>query len=179
MLFFFSPFFTSKEILFRFLTMPGRSALYRVSQTWSNRERSSHFSLTVTFWTPSKLIFLRVDVKFHHDNILVVIASYTNSMSTWKMFRYNYIKKKGKPIPLSHPLIIISVNIKFSYVIVFNYSLHLNNAVVNIYVCVCVWKRQWHPTPVLLPRKSHGRRSLVCISFRVFLRQMPRSESAM
>ena len=22
-------------------------------------------------------------------------------------------------------------------------------------------KRQWHPTPVLLPRKSHGRRSLV------------------
>ena len=24
-----------------------------------------------------------------------------------------------------------------------------------------VWRRQWHPTPVLLPRKSHGRRSLV------------------
>ena len=23
------------------------------------------------------------------------------------------------------------------------------------------WRRQWHPTPVLLPRKSHGRRSLV------------------
>ena len=23
------------------------------------------------------------------------------------------------------------------------------------------WKRQWHPTPVLLPGKSHGRRSLV------------------
>ena len=22
------------------------------------------------------------------------------------------------------------------------------------------WRRQWHPTPVLLPRKSHGRRSL-------------------
>ena len=22
-------------------------------------------------------------------------------------------------------------------------------------------RRQWHPTPVLLPRKSHGRRSLV------------------
>ena len=26
----------------------------------------------------------------------------------------------------------------------------------NIY-----WRRQWHPTPVLLPGKSHGRRSLV------------------
>ena len=26
------------------------------------------------------------------------------------------------------------------------------------------WRRQWHPTPVLLPRKSHGQRSLVgCI----------------
>ena len=22
------------------------------------------------------------------------------------------------------------------------------------------WRRQWHPTPVLLPGKSHGRRSL-------------------
>ena len=25
-------------------------------------------------------------------------------------------------------------------------------------------RRQWHPTPVLLPGKSHGRRSLVCCS---------------
>ena len=25
---------------------------------------------------------------------------------------------------------------------------------------VVAWRRQWHPTPVLLPRKSHGRRSL-------------------
>ena len=29
---------------------------------------------------------------------------------------------------------------------------------------VASWRRQWHPTPVLLPGKSHGRRSLVgCI----------------
>ena len=26
---------------------------------------------------------------------------------------------------------------------------------------VSPWRRQWHPTPVLLPGKSHGRRSLV------------------
>ena len=26
---------------------------------------------------------------------------------------------------------------------------------------LCVLKRQWHPTPVLLPGKSHGPRSLV------------------
>ena len=25
---------------------------------------------------------------------------------------------------------------------------------------ICIWTRQWHPTPVLLPGKSHGRRSL-------------------
>ena len=25
----------------------------------------------------------------------------------------------------------------------------------------CVWRRRWHPTPVLLPGISHGRRSLV------------------
>ena len=31
---------------------------------------------------------------------------------------------------------------------------------IHIYV-VLFWRRQWHPTPVLLPGKSHGRRSLV------------------
>ena len=27
--------------------------------------------------------------------------------------------------------------------------------------CIYTWRRQWHPIPVLLPGKSHGRRSLV------------------
>ena len=34
----------------------------------------------------------------------------------------------------------------------------------SIYMIICreiFWRRQWHPTPVLLPGKSHGRRSLV------------------
>ena len=30
-----------------------------------------------------------------------------------------------------------------------------------LYIVACVWRRRWHPTPVLLPGKSHGRRSLV------------------
>ena len=31
-----------------------------------------------------------------------------------------------------------------------------------LYIVVCIyWRRQWHPTPVLLPGKSHGRGSLV------------------
>jgi len=28
-------------------------------------------------------------------------------------------------------------------------------------VLECSWRRQWHPTPVLLPGKSHGQRSMV------------------
>ena len=30
-----------------------------------------------------------------------------------------------------------------------------------LYIVVYQWRRQWHPTPVLLPGKSHGWRSLV------------------
>ena len=32
---------------------------------------------------------------------------------------------------------------------------------VFILLALRLWRRQWHPTPVLLPGKSHGRRSLV------------------
>ena len=31
----------------------------------------------------------------------------------------------------------------------------------NITLCAFLWRRQWQPTPVLLPGKFHGRRSLV------------------
>ena len=34
----------------------------------------------------------------------------------------------------------------------------------HYFICSCIlfwWRRQWHPTPVLLPGKSHGWRSLV------------------
>ena len=32
-----------------------------------------------------------------------------------------------------------------------------------LYYCtsLILWKRRWHPTPVLLPGKSHGQRSLI------------------
>ena len=30
-----------------------------------------------------------------------------------------------------------------------------------LYMVVYIWEKAWHPTPVLLPGKSHGRRSLV------------------
>ena len=34
----------------------------------------------------------------------------------------------------------------------------------SFFLCLCLrwpWRRRWHPTPALLPGKSHGRRSLV------------------
>ena len=36
----------------------------------------------------------------------------------------------------------------------------------SLFMCLeCFpWRKQWHPTPVLLPGKSHGRRSLVGFS---------------
>ena len=44
-------------------------------------------------------------------------------------------------------------------------SQHIGFWPLKLYKCLYeqleVWRRQWHPTPVLLPRKSHGWRSLV------------------
>ena len=37
-----------------------------------------------------------------------------------------------------------------------------DDSVLNLATAVLLfWRRQWHPTPVLLPGKSHGWRSLV------------------
>ena len=41
---------------------------------------------------------------------------------------------------------------------------HLYQKTVNSFFMQLHWRRQWHPTPVLLPGKSHGQRSLVCCS---------------
>ena len=40
-------------------------------------------------------------------------------------------------------------------------SWHRNRTGVS---CIAGWRRQWHPTPVLSPGRSHGRRSLVGFS---------------
>ena len=46
---------------------------------------------------------------------------------------------------------------KGSKMLIFNLSLPLHLPAGNR----TLWRRQWHPAPVLLPGKSHGRRSLV------------------
>ena len=35
------------------------------------------------------------------------------------------------------------------------------NGTENMYTYIFKWRRRWHPTPVLLPGKPHGRKSLV------------------
>ena len=55
-------------------------------------------------------------------------------------------------------LIYTSVSLLLSWIQ--SYCYHLSKF--HIYVLVyCIGRRQWHPTPVLLPGKSHGRKSLV------------------
>ena len=39
--------------------------------------------------------------------------------------------------------------------------LHQTDTSANTHTHAVCWRRQWHPTPVLLPGKSHGQRSLV------------------
>ena len=40
-------------------------------------------------------------------------------------------------------------------------NLHVDMVCLYLLIQSIYWRRQWHPTPVLLPGKSHGRRSLV------------------
>ena len=48
------------------------------------------------------------------------------------------------------------------YRVIFNIFLNCIYIYMCVCVCVCVYqRRQWHPTRVFLPGKSHGRRSLV------------------
>ena len=49
-----------------------------------------------------------------------------------------------------------------AFSIFIDFCFHCHYQLQNIFITPeCYWRRQWHPTPVLLPGKSHGRRSLV------------------
>ena len=61
-------------------------------------------------------------------------------------------------------------NLSYMYIseIIYNWVLLSHKKGWNFATCKsmagftgCNWRRQWHPTPVLLPGKSHGQRSLV------------------
>ena len=65
------------------------------------------------------------------------------------------------PIPLSiltnqKRIMIIFIDVQLN--IVFVSSVWQNDSVIHVYI---YRRRQWHPTPVLLPGKPHGQKSLV------------------
>ena len=51
------------------------------------------------------------------------------------------------------------IRILKGYVLIYHIFILIYNT--NYIYLYLFWRRQWHPTPVLLPGKSHGRRSLV------------------
>ena len=70
---------------------------------------------------------------------------------------------------ISSPEVTTSIQLYWSYQLTFCNAPHCSNM---LFFCtlidglfyenkICFWRRQWQPTPVLLPGKSHGQRSLV------------------
>ena len=60
-----------------------------------------------------------------------------------------------------------TVIVKFSHIYCFANFNNNNYIVVHVFLGICMHiyrRRQWHPTPVLLPGKSHGQRSLLGFS---------------
>ena len=76
----------------------------------------------------------------------------------------------------------ITENLKlttFIYTFIYTIYIYINDTVIYVYIYIIlylyiyiyiytyihryiyIWRRPWHPIPVLLPGKSHGRRSLV------------------
>ena len=62
----------------------------------------------------------------------------------------------GLPLPSLHTALTLS---KFKSLIFLHGTLHLSSLFHSLYTLL--WRRQWQPTPVLLPRKLYGQRSLV------------------
>ena len=84
-------------------------------------------------------------------NGLVVLVSFMTLNLSYFTINNNIIKRQNKNHPASsHPIGAIMLIFLCSHPIL----LHINTYFTQLY-----W--QWHPTPVLVPGKSHGQRSLV------------------
>ena len=62
---------------------------------------------------------------------------------------------------ITEPLRACSHLISGSTLQIFNLTVLIVSGIVLLFTRGSEWRRQWHPTPVLLPGKSHGWRSLV------------------
>ena len=66
------------------------------------------------------------------------------------------MKQSEKSFPWKHT--IYSMYDSLMVIEVF-FSLNFVQSLIKV-ILEAIWRRRWHPTPVLLPGKSHGRRSL-------------------
>ena len=75
------------------------------------------------------------------SNIILLLMIKSSKSSFQEVFQENFRCR-----------IIVIYSSNFSVSLMIELMVELNDS---------YWRRQWHPTPVLLPRESHGRRSLV------------------
>ena len=102
-------------------------------------------------------------LKFCHEHILVFCLKSFNY--------YRYCIKNVTNLKTNFLASLLKFNFMFyvpmstssSYPWAYAVFIFTKSSYNYIFRCVCLhyWRRRWHPTPVLLPGKSHGRRSLV------------------
>ena len=71
---------------------------------------------------------------------------------------------RSLPSMVTIVLLLLSSNVKIKYARVWKVLDRVpgpGNNYTIVVTSTTTWRRQWHPTPVLLPGKSHGRRCLV------------------
>ena len=90
---------------------------------------------------------------FHHRR-------HINNIFSWSSSRWTKDPSTAVASPLSyHSELQLSL-----WISLFSYNNHSTSKCIIYFLSIfrhVVWRRQWQPTPVLLPEKSHGRRGLV------------------
>ena len=90
---------------------------------------------------------------FHHRR-------HINNIFSWSSSRWTKDPSTAVASPLSyHSELQLSL-----WISLFSYNNHSTSKCIIYFLSIfrhVVWRRQWQPTPVFLPGKSHGRRSLV------------------
>ena len=115
------------------------------------------YSQCVTFWSSSQTI-LYINISAQILLLLpgMLLKKFTEKVSTLQ--KPSHASFLNFQTMWNHTLIcmvIIFGNHSYPHLL-----FCLNIGHLAIY-CMSYWRRQWHPTPVLLPGKSHRRRSLV------------------
>ena len=122
-------------------------------------------------------VFSNTTVQKHHCSSKAT-PQYTTSIYTspyitdivhigyWiKLYWMTNQMKRKHSVQVQRIFILYGKHLQFHAINSVSQDMHMNIPIIAIWIFVHRYcyagRRQWHPTPVLLPRKSHGRRSLV------------------